>query len=188
MVNPWGGVEAMLTHTISTLLDVPTAHAPMLESRDIENLEVGIVEPRMSAKAVSLTYLQCVLKGLQRSPKVVSDVALFAHPEVLSVEDVSCLIIPDGCFGLPTMAALDQGIIVIVVRENRNLMKNDLSELPSKKGQLIQVDNYLEAVGVMNAIKAGVTLESIRRPIAATQTRTVMESDVDFGSSVKQAK
>ena len=39
MVNPWGGVEAMLTHTVSSLLDLPSAHAPMFESREIENLE-----------------------------------------------------------------------------------------------------------------------------------------------------
>ena len=62
MVNPWGGVEAMLTHTISSLLDVPTAHSPMFESRTVENLEAGIVEPRMSAEAVSLSFLQCILK------------------------------------------------------------------------------------------------------------------------------
>ena len=57
MVNPWGGVEAMLTHAVSSLLDLPSAHAPMFESREIENLETGIVEPRMSAEAVSTSFL-----------------------------------------------------------------------------------------------------------------------------------
>jgi hypothetical protein len=33
------------------------------------------------------------------------------------------------------------------------------------------VDNYLEAVGVMQALKSGVSLESIRRPIGATQVK-----------------
>ena len=32
IVNPWGGVEAMLTHAISTVYNVPSAHAPMMES------------------------------------------------------------------------------------------------------------------------------------------------------------
>ena len=26
MINPWGGVEAMLTHAVSMLFSVPTAH------------------------------------------------------------------------------------------------------------------------------------------------------------------
>lgn len=177
MVNPWGGVEAMLTHAISSNLDVPTAHSPMFESRDVENLESGIVEPRMSAEAVSLSFLQCILKGLHKSPKIISDDILFARPDIFSVEDISCLIIPDGCLGLPTIAALEQGITVIAVRENLNLMKNDLSLLPWKNGQFIQVDNYLEAVGVMNAIKASVTLESVRRPISATKVRTAIETE-----------
>jgi len=168
MVNPWGGVEAMLTHAISSLLNVPTAHSPMFESKKIENLEAGQVEPRMAAEAVSLAFLQCILKGLYKSPKIVQEETLFSRSDVFSVEDVSCLIIPDGCLGLPTIAALEQGIHVIAVRENRNLMKNDLSRLPWRKGQFTQVENYLEAVGVMNALKVGVTLESVRRPISAT--------------------
>ena len=52
------------------------------------------------------------------------------------------------------------------MKENRtNMMKNDLSHLPWKKGQFIIVENYLEAVGVIQVIKTGVSLESVRRPI-----------------------
>ena len=169
MINPWGGVEAMLTHTLSLLLDVPTAHAPMFENKNIENLEVGIVDPRMSAEAVSVAFLQCVLKGLHKAPRIIKDEALFARPDVLSVEDISCIVIPDGCLGLPIFAALEQGIKVIAVKENKNLMKNDLAKLPWKQGQFIQVENYLEASGVMNALKSGVTLESVRRPFSNTK-------------------
>ena len=45
IVNPWGGVEAMLTHAISMIFDVPSAHAPMVESMEIMNLDVGVVDP-----------------------------------------------------------------------------------------------------------------------------------------------
>lgn len=130
-----------------------------------------------------MSFLQCILKGLHKSPRIVRDEALFARSDVFSVEDVSCLVIPDGCLGLPTLAALEQGIHVIAVRENRNLMRNDLERLPWRKGRFIQVENYLEAVGVMNALKAGVTQESVRRPISATKVRkaadTVSSSEKD---------
>lgn len=83
----------------------------------------------------------------------------------MSVADASCLIIPDKCVGLPTLAAQEQGIPVIAVKENRNRMQNRLDSLPFEKGKLIFVDNYLEAAGVMRAIKVGVSIESLRRPL-----------------------
>ncbi len=94
---------------------------------------------------------------------------------VLSNADISCLIIPDGCVGLPTLAAMEQGIPVIAIRENKNRMQNSLEDYPFQPGKLFIVDNYLEAVGVMNALKAGVSVESIRRPLA--DTHVVHSSD-----------
>ena len=165
MVNPWGGVEAMLTHAVSTLYNLPSAHSPMLESQEIANADPGVVDPRMAAEAVSLALLQCILKGLQRSPKIISDPGALRHHDVLTVEDISCLVIPDGCIGLPTLAALEQGIPVIAVRENRNLMRNDLSQLPWPPGQLHLVENYWEAAGVMAAMQAGIDPQAVRRPL-----------------------
>ena len=94
---------------------------------------------------------------------------VFTHPGVLTAADISCVVIPDGCVGLPTLAALEQGIPVIAVRENRNRMKNDLKELPFAPGKLFIVENYLETVGVMTALKAGVALSSVRRPLEETR-------------------
>ena len=165
MVNPWGGVESMLTHTISSLYDVPSAHSPMLESQAALEVDTGIVDPRLAAEAISITFLQSVLKGLQKSPRIVTDETAMRDGHVLSVEDVSCLVIPDGCLGLPTAAALEQGIPVIAVRENENLMKNDLTRLPWREGQFHLVDNYWEAAGVMAALKTGIDPAAVRRPI-----------------------
>ena len=52
---------------------------------------------------------------------------------------------------------------MIAVKENRNCMKNDLCKLGFGAGKhlrhkLFVVDNYLEAVGVMAALRAGVCL------------------------------
>lgn len=169
MVNPWGGVEAILTHALSHLLDTPTAHAPMFESEDIANLDVGVVDPRMAAEAISMTFLQCVLKGLTRSPKIVTDTCAMQDHGVLTAADISCLVIPDGCIGLPVLAALEQHIPVIAVMENKSLMKNDLRMLPWKDGQLHFAENYWEAVGIAAAMKAGLAVESVRRPLVPTK-------------------
>jgi len=165
MLNPWGGVEALLTHTISTLTNLPTAHSPMFEAEWVANLKPGVVDARMAAEAVSFTFLQCILKGLQRSPQVVPNPEIGHIPGLLTAEDISCLVIPDGCLGLPTLAALEQGIPVIAVEENTNIMKNDLAVLPWQPGQFFKVTTYLEAVGVMTALKEGVPVDALKRPL-----------------------
>jgi hypothetical protein len=171
MVNPWGGVEALLTHTITTVLDVPSAHSPMMESEEIGNADLGIVDPRLAAEAVSLTFVNCVLKGLQKSPKIITDRSLFGRSEVFTASNIACLIIPDGCLGMATLAALEQGINVIAVAENRNLMRNDLSKLPWRPGQFRIASNYLEACGLLSALREGINPESVRRPFHKAQTK-----------------
>ena len=164
LINPWGGVEAMLTHSVSLKYGVPTAHSPMFESREIAEMDVGIVDSRMAAEVISLTFFESVLRGLQRSPRIVDLEA--RNVKSLGAEDISCLIIPDGCLGLPTLAALHQGIKVIAVKENSNIMRNDLARLPWEDGQFFQVENYWEAVGVAHCLRAGLDPSSVRRPLA----------------------
>ena len=179
MINPWGGVEALLTHAVSMAFDVPSAHAPMLESLEILDIELGVVDPRMAAEVVSSTYLHSVLKGLHRSPRIVTDPSGFGHTSVLTAADVSCVVIPDGCVGLPTLAALEQGIPLIAVRENRNRMRNHLQALPFEPGKLFIVENYLEAAGVMAAFQAGIMISSVRRPLASTHVSSVRIPEPD---------
>lgn len=162
MVNPWGGIEAMITHSISEIFEIPCAHSPIMTSSEVMELELGIVDPRKAPESTSTTYLHCILKGLHRSPQIVN------FDNGITLEDISCMVIPDGCVGLPTLACLENEIPVIAVKENKNNMKNNLENLPFKKGKLFIVDNYLEAVGVMISLRAGVSPKTVRRPIKHT--------------------
>lgn len=173
MVNPWGGIEALLTHSISDILNVPSAHSPMIESEEIANADPGVVEPRMAAEAVSLSYLQCILKGLSRSPQVVTDMS--SNSEAVTAADVSCLVVPDGCVGLPVLAALQQNITVIAVRENTNLMRNDLSRLPWREGQFYTAENYWEAAGIIGALRAGIPPATVRSPIQGVSVEVLSD-------------
>lgn len=150
-VNPWGGVEAMLTHTISHCFQIPCAHAPMMESKDVELLDFGVVDPRIAAESVSLTYLPCVLKGLNRAPRVTE-----------SSPDVSCLVIPKRCLGMPMIAAWYRGIPVIAVDDSLEVDNVCCTD----HGRTIIVDNYVEAVGAVAALRAGISMETLRRPIS----------------------
>lgn len=162
MVNPWGGIEAMLTHSISEIFNIPCAHSPMMTSSEIMELELGVVDPRKAPESDSTTYLHCILKGLHRSPRIVGPT------QGITLEDVSCVVIPDGCIGLPTLACLENDIPLIAVKGNKNLMQNDLRKLPFKNNKLFLVDSYLEAVGIMTALKAGISPDVTRRPVKGT--------------------
>jgi hypothetical protein len=167
-VNPWGGVEAMLTHVVSSLYNLPSAHAPQMAPEVFDAFPEegsGVVEPSMAAEVVSRAFIHCVFKGLQQSPQLVTSSEGMMHPSVLSAADVSCVVMPERCFGLPALAALEQGIPVILVKDQQNVMKNDLTTLPWRPGQLHVVDDYLQAAGLLCAMRGGVAVDSLSRPL-----------------------
>jgi hypothetical protein len=181
-VNPWGGIEALLTHAVTLLLGVPAAHSPLIECFRGR----GLVEPTKAAEVVSCVDLFCVLKGLEKSPSLVPNPS-FDDPSVLTAADVDCLVLPERCLGLPTLGALAQGIPVIVVRDRHNLLHNDLRHLPWRSGQCHFVENYLEAVGLLTALRAGIAVEALRRPLLRPEIcvvgSTLQASDVGIEPS-----
>lgn len=195
VINPYGGVEAMLTHALSGLFQIPVAHAPMETCREIANEDPGVLEPRMAAEGISWPMVYSVLKGLHRSPRIVSSPEAMRHPGVITSANVSCLVVPAGCLGLPTLAALDQGIPVIEVLGNTNLMRNDLSQLPWRPGQLMRASTYLEAAGLVAALRGGVDPESVTRgnglgtrTSRAAQASFLESSEALRGSADEQAR
>ena len=188
MINPWGGIEAMLTHAVSHCFNVPSAHAPMMESREILNEDPGRVDPRMAAEAISSSFFQCVLKGLRQSPRIITDPGGMAASGVLTARDISCLVMPDGCIGLPTLAALEQGIPVIAVREGSGLKAGDLSHLPWRENQLFFAENYWEAAGLLSALRSGIAPSSVRRPFARMEAKSWQNTDAPAGAVMTKAR
>lgn len=166
MVNPWGSVEAMLTHSVALKFNIPCAHSPLMFSKKIFDTEFeprGIIDPRKAPETASITYLHCILKGLHKTPKIVN------YDKGLNLEDISCIIIPYGCMGLPVLSAIQNNIPVIAVKENKNIMKNDYSQYNFNYNKFFIVNTYLEAAGIMQMLKAGITLNTIQRPIQMTE-------------------
>ena len=83
----------------------------------------------------------------------------------MSFREIDCMVSPYGCFGAPHQACLDAKIPVIVVRENKSCLNHP--EHP----KFTYVENYIEAAGMIMALKAGVHPSSVRRPLAHTTVR-----------------
>lgn len=161
-VNPWGGIEAIVSKKIAEKLLKPVAHAPVQppEVKDeINNDEWEFVcDPRMAAEIISECFLHCVLKGLHRAPRI-----LWRHQNVhgLSVSKIDVMISP-MCWGPPHEACISQKIPIIMVHENRTLYDGDF-------GEHIPVNNYIEAAGLLMAMQAGVDPLSVQRPLEKTE-------------------
>jgi len=62
-------------------------------------------------------------------------------------------------------------------------MQNILEDYSFKPEKLFVVDNYLEAVGVMNAIKSVISVDSVRRPLANTKVVNDNSINNDYNHS-----
>ncbi len=134
-------------------LNKPVAHAP-LENVSIEDEELyfiydQVIDPRLAAEAISNCYLHSVLKGLFKAPRI---------GKGLSVKNVDFLVTPINCFGRPHKACMERNIPIIAVKENKTCLMDKMPD------EFILVENYLEVVGIIQAMKIGISPKSIRRP------------------------
>lgn len=153
-VNPWGGIEAITSKLIANKLDKPVAHAPFFDQTKDDDLKDfnEVVDPRMAAEMVSVSYLHSVLKGLHKAPRI-------NYEEGLSNSSIDFLISPINCNSNPHIACMENNIPIIAVKENKNVLQDNTP------GDAIVVETYLEAAGVIMAYKAGVSLSSLKRPL-----------------------
>ncbi|SHF53905.1 DUF3326 domain-containing protein [Streptoalloteichus hindustanus] len=172
--NPWGGVEALLTHAVTTVAGLPAAHAPMLTVWENTRVD-GPVDPRDAAEVISMTYLVSVLRGLAAAPQpIAADAPVVPGDIRLTAEDVGAVVLPATAVGgIPAFAALGQHIPLVLVTENdtiSQLRPEDLAAAGDPEGtEIYVVDNYLEAAGVLVALRERLSLGSLRRPIPGTE-------------------
>jgi uncharacterized protein DUF3326 len=125
--------------------------------------------PRASAEFISTPHYFSVLKGLARAPRPVPIAGLDDVPaHVLSVNNIGAVVVPASCLGgIPALAAELNGIPLIAVGENDTIL--DVTNRKMQMRNVIEVRSYLEAAGVVLALRAGISLPSLRRPIHAAR-------------------
>jgi len=156
-LNPYGGVEAKASKLIANEINKPVAHAPLedvtIEDEELYYINDRVIDPRLAPEVISNCYLHSVLKGLFKAPRMGIG---------LSVQDVDFLITPINCVGRPHKACLERNIPIIAVKENKTCLNDAMPD------EFIIVENYLEAVGIVQAMKIGISPKSVRRPLAHT--------------------
>ncbi|MFW6272520.1 MAG: DUF3326 domain-containing protein [bacterium] len=159
--NPVGGVEAIISHLVSKKYQLPAAHAPMINKKDITLFD-QIVDARGSAEMASISGLACVIIGLNKAPQINSKLIRVKH--IINKENLLAVVAPANSLGgVPMIYANRRNIPLIAVRNNETILEINKKNLNLKN--VIEVENYFEAAGVIQAIKSGINLDTIKRPM-----------------------
>lgn len=160
--NPVGGVEAIISHLIVRNFRVPAAHAPLLNIKNLE-LQHPVVDARGAGEFASASGLACVLIGLQRAPRLERG-RPGAIADAINRNNVLAMVCPASCLGgLPVFDASLAGIPIIAVRENTTILEVNAPSLPL--AGVVEAASYAEAAGILLALRQGISLASVSRPL-----------------------
>lgn len=159
-VDPIAGAEAVISHLIVRNFAIPAAHAPALNPLPLE----PELAPRAAAEELGYTFLPCVLVGLSRAPRLITSPSSTTR-ETIWADQVDAIIVPADACGSPAILSFSQSkTTIIAVAENQTRMQ----VTPESLGiNAITVQSYLEALGVIAAERAGVTIESLRPQLSS---------------------
>ena len=134
-----GGVEAIISHYLTSQLLVPSVHAPAFENIEITK---ELVSPKVASEYITPTFLPCLLLGLSNAPLISSE----KREEYIKRENLKALIMPHNSLGAScVLDALDAKIPVYAVEEN-NTVLNVTSEILNKKNDIIKTSTYEECL------------------------------------------
>jgi hypothetical protein len=160
--NPVGGVEAVISYLIAARFGIPCAHAPLLNFKEMDLRDI-VVDARGAGEMGSDSGLACVLIGLKRAPRTNAKTQA-RFRDIINFRNLIAVVAPAGCLGgIPALWAEHLGIPVVAVEQNRTVL--DVCQQKLDLRGVIPARTYAEAVGIIMALKAGISLESISRPL-----------------------
>ena len=134
----------------------------MLNVKQLD-LRHKIVDARGAGEMASLSGLACILVGLRKAPQI-TDRITDRVADVLNIKNLLAVVVPASCLGgLPVLFAQKYDVPVIAVRENRTIL--DVTQAKMMLKNVTEVSSYAEAAGIILAIKSGISLETMSRPL-----------------------
>ncbi|NET01909.1 MAG: DUF3326 domain-containing protein [Sphaerospermopsis sp. SIO1G2] len=157
-VDPLAGAEAVISHLLVRQFKIPCAHAPALALEPPD----PHVSPFAAAEEIGYTFLPCVLVGLSGAPQFILSREISNSLQAdIWVDQVDAVIVPENACGSSALLSLSQKKCqIITVTENKTLIQVSAPALGIKS---IQVNSYLEAIGILVAHKAGINPHSLVR-------------------------
>jgi hypothetical protein len=161
-VDALAGAEAVISHLLVRHLQIPCAHAPALAPLPID----AHLDPRAAGEELGYTFLACVLVGLSRAPDLVPAAAAAAAD--ISADQLGAVLVPEGALGgEAVLACIERGVPLITVA-NPSLLDVSAAALGLHSG-VLHASSYLEAAGLLMALREGIAPEALRRPLVGLQ-------------------
>lgn len=130
-----GGVEAVISHYMTSNLMCQCVHAPAFEHTDIEG---HVVDPKCAAEYITPTFLPCLFFGLNNAPLITTDLS----ESCLTSQNIHSLVMPYNALGSSIVFdAIEQGIPVYAVRENSAVLDVDAAAL-GLASKIRVIDSY----------------------------------------------
>ena len=168
------GVEAVISHFLVKHLLIPCAHAPGLAPLPIDY----DLDPRTSGEEIGYTFLQSVLVGLSRAPDLIyksemkaKENTLFQVNNLLSNRDLGAVVVPQGALGGEAVLSCIERFIPLIIVSNQGVLnvsstKMRLDSLSGNRDKnILYAENYIEAAGLITALRHAINVKSLRRPI-----------------------
>lgn len=162
-VDPLAGAEAVISHLVVRTFQIPCAHAPALSPLPLD----PHLSPRAAAEELGYTFLPCVLVGLSRAPQFIVHPTASTRRQADEVwaSHVDAIVVPASACGGSALLSLSQGNTqVVAVRDNKTRMQvyPEMLGIPA-----ISVNSYLEALGVLVALRSGIHVDALSPAISA---------------------
>src|SRR5262249_5582204 len=136
--------------------------APLMNLKQLD-LRHNIVDARAAGEFASWSGLACILVGLRKAARIANQASVRCF-DALSLNNLLAVVTPASCLGgVPVLYAWKNDIPVIAVKGNTTVL--NVTKQTLGVGNLIEVDTYLEAAGAVMALKKGISLESLTRPL-----------------------
>jgi hypothetical protein len=161
-VDPLAGAEAAISHLVVRTFKIPCAHAPALSALPLD----PHLSPRSAAEEIGYTFLPCVLAGLGKAPQLVAPESQQHNQLSITADQVDAVVIPATACGGSAILSLSgrSSVQIIAVGDN----KTQMQATPEKLGiKALQVNSYLEAIGVLVALRSGISPASLGADISS---------------------
>jgi hypothetical protein len=159
-VDALAGAEAVISHLLVRHLEIPCAHAPALSALPLDPQ----LDPRAAGEELGYTFLACVLVGLSQAPELVQRSA--ANIRDLVADDLGVLVVPEGSLGGEAALACFERKVPVICVTNPSLLQVTSTVL-GLGSEVLQASSYAEAAGMVLALREGVSLSALMRPLPA---------------------
>ena len=174
-VDLLAGAEAVISHLIVKELNLPAAHSPAIKTFQMS----FDTDPRAAAEEIGHTFLPSVLVGLSRAPDLIpaSNQNLMTAAQstsLIQAEHLKLVVAPSTALGgEAVLACIERGIDLIMV-ENECAMNVGPYQLglednssTFKGPNFYSASSYVEAAGLILAMRHGICIKSLLRPIGS---------------------